>query len=163
MKKCSKCKKDKNEVDFCKDAKSKDKLQSVCKSCKSESVSEYYKRHPEKRRTEQERERGLKRYHENPVRSNISRMVRFGLNGFTKSKPTFDLLGYTVNELKLHLESKFLEGMTWENYGEWHIDHIVPQSKLKYESPDHPNFKICWSLNNLQPLWAVDNIKKGSK
>jgi len=82
-------------------------------------------------------------------------------------------LGYLVKDLKNHLESKFKPGMTWENYGLWHIDHIVP---LKYKKEDGNyywsqssmrdiqsiEFKQAWSLNNLQPLWAKDNIKKGN-
>ena len=47
-------------------------------------------------------------------------------------------------------------------YG-WHIDHIIPQSKLLYDSMDHPNFQKCWALENLQPLWAKDNISKSNK
>ena len=53
--------------------------------------------------------------------------------------------------------------MNWENYGEWHIDHIYPQSKLPYDSMEHPNFLKCWALDNLQPLWAEENRKKSNK
>ena len=53
--------------------------------------------------------------------------------------------------------------MTWGNYGKWHVDHIIPQAFFKYTSTDDVEFKYCWSLNNLQPLWAKDNIKKKDK
>ena len=161
MKTCCKCGEEKDLSFFCKDSKSKDKKQSMCKKCKSASVIAYYKSHPEKRR-EKERKRGLKRYYQNRVHYNISRLVRAGLVGHVKSKPTFDLLGYTVEELKVHLEKRFSPGMSWENYGRWHIDHIVPRASLDYDSSDHPNFKRCWSIDNLQPLWAEDNLKKGA-
>ena len=61
--------------------------------------------------------------------------------------------------------SKFTEGMTLDNHGiyGWHIDHIIPQSKLLYDSMDHPNFQKCWALENLQPLWAKDNLSKSNK
>lgn len=71
-----------------------------------------------------------------------------------------NLVGYTVKELIDHLESKFTDGMNWENYGTngWHIDHIIPSSYFEYDSMDHPAFKACWSLSNLQPLWATTQI-----
>jgi hypothetical protein len=53
--------------------------------------------------------------------------------------------------------------MTWDNYGEWHIDHIKPISSFTFETCDDEQFKECWSLENLQPMWGVENIKKGNK
>jgi hypothetical protein len=73
------------------------------------------------------------------------------------------LVGYTVHDLMNHLESLFLPGMTWENYGEWHIDHVIPQSWFQYENLDDQSFKDCWALENLQPLWAKDNWAKAKK
>lgn len=79
--------------------------------------------------------------------------------GTKKEGYTIDLLGYSAIELKKHLESKFSENMTWNNWGKWHIDHIKPVSSFdKSEKPSVVN-----SLNNLQPLWANDNLKKGKK
>jgi len=80
-----------------------------------------------------------------------------------KYRSTFELLGYTIEELMQHLEKQFVDGMTWDNYGQWHVDHIRPMSSFKFESPDDPEFKACWALNNLQPLWWPDNLSKGSK
>jgi hypothetical protein len=62
-----------------------------------------------------------------------------------------------------HLEKQFTNGMTWENRNEWHIDHIIPQSLWKYETYDDREFKQCWALCNLQPLWAEDNLSKGNR
>ena len=67
---------------------------------------------------------------------------------------------YTVDHLMSHLESKFTAGMNWDNYGigGWHIDHIIPQSFFTWDTCDHPAFKACWALSNLQPLWATTEI-----
>lgn len=70
------------------------------------------------------------------------------------------LVDFTLSDLIIHLKKLFQPGMTWKNYGKWHIDHIVPRSKFYFQSADDPEFKKCWALNNLQPLWAIDNIKK---
>jgi hypothetical protein len=92
--------------------------------------------------------------------------VKLKAHNFKKEyKTTVELLGYTIEELKRHLESQFQEGMTWENYGlkGWHIDHKTPDSWFYYESTNDEQFKIAWSLSNLQPLWAKDNLKKGNR
>lgn len=81
----------------------------------------------------------------------------------SKYRSTFDVLGYSLEELMSHLESLFTEGMTWDNYGEWHVDHKIPMASFEFESVDDEGFKLCWCLNNLQPLWAEDNLVKGSK
>lgn len=75
-----------------------------------------------------------------------------------------DILGFTIEELIMHLESKFDSNMNWNNYGTyWHIDHIKPKSWFIYESVDDPAFKECWSLDNLQPLEAKQNMIKGNR
>jgi len=72
-------------------------------------------------------------------------------------------VGYNLDDLKLHLESKFISGMTWALVvsGEIQIDHIIPRSAFYYESIHEQDFKDCWSLQNLQPLWRADNRSKG--
>lgn len=74
-----------------------------------------------------------------------------------------DILGYTKEELKNHLEKQFTKDMTWKAFrdGDIHIDHIKPQSLFNLK--DINDVKECWSLNNLQPLWAKDNIAKSNK
>ena len=73
-------------------------------------------------------------------------------------------VGYNRNDLKKHLESKFTDDMSWDNMDKWHIDHIVPKSSFHYfKNPYNQNFKDCWALSNLQPLWSKDNLSKGCK
>jgi hypothetical protein len=84
-------------------------------------------------------------------------------NKLDKYSNYFNMVGYSALDLKEHLEKQFIDGMTWENYGEWHIDHIKPISLFVFESVDDKEFKECWSLNNLQPMWGVENIKKSNK
>ena len=73
------------------------------------------------------------------------------------------MLGYSADDLKTHLETQFADGMSWDNMSEWHIDHIRPVASFNFDSTEHPDFKKCWALNNLQPLWAKDNLRKGDK
>lgn len=73
------------------------------------------------------------------------------------------LVGYTVKELKTHLENLFLPGMSWDNRREWHIDHIIPKTFFQFTSTDDVEFRYCWSLDNLQPLWAKDNLSKNNR
>ena len=76
-----------------------------------------------------------------------------------------DLVGYSMDQLKAHLESLFTIGMSWETWGKfgWHIDHIRPRSSFFFDSYEDKAFKQCWSLSNLQPLWWKDNLEKASK
>ena len=73
------------------------------------------------------------------------------------------LVDYTLKDLIEHLESQFDDKMNWENYGTyWHVDHIRPRSLFKYASPDDPEFKKCWALENLQPLEKIANFRKSN-
>lgn len=76
-----------------------------------------------------------------------------------KTNTTIEMLGYSADEFKKHIESLFLEGMSWDNWGEWHIDHKIPVSKFNKQTP----MSVVNSLDNLQPLWALDNLKKSNK
>lgn len=77
-----------------------------------------------------------------------------------KKDRTYKILGYTPNQLVKHIESQFEEGMSWENHGEWHIDHIKPVDAFLNEGINCP--KTINALENLQPLWAEENLSKGS-
>lgn len=84
-----------------------------------------------------------------------------GVSGQVKYKRTVDYLPYSSDDLVNHLESKFKDGMTWENYGKWHIDHIIPISYFIKNKIIDP--AIINALTNLQPLWASENMSKGCK
>lgn len=73
------------------------------------------------------------------------------------------ILGYSSAELAAHIERQFTKGMSWDNYGEWHLDHIVPVSAFAFSAPDDPEFLACWALTNLRPMWAAENMSKGGK
>lgn len=70
---------------------------------------------------------------------------------------TFELVGCGIPELKAHLEAQFTNGMTWDNYGSWHVDHRIP---LASATSIADVWRLC-HYTNLQPLWAADNIRKG--
>jgi len=94
---------------------------------------------------------------------NIGRAIRGSLRGAKNGRHWEDLVGYTVNDLTKHLEKQFKPGMGWDNMGQWHIDHRIPKVVFNFETPTDIDFKRCWSLKNLQPLWATDNLKKHDK
>lgn len=93
----------------------------------------------------------------------ISDRIRKNLRkkNFKKGKKTIEIIGCTIHELKAHLESKFQQGMTWENHSidGWHIDHKKPLCTAKTEADVYE----LWHYTNLQPLWSIDNIKKGGR
>ena len=78
-----------------------------------------------------------------------------------KSGKTYDLVGMSARELCIYLEKKFTAGMSWDNYGKWHIDHKVPI--CSFDLTKEENQKKAFHYKNLQPLWAVDNLKKGGR
>jgi hypothetical protein len=85
------------------------------------------------------------------------------LNGNKRGRRWEDLVGYTVDELKQHIEKYFYDGMSWDNRSLWHIDHVIPKSVFNYEKPEDLDFEKCWELKNLRPMWAIDNMKKQDK
>jgi hypothetical protein len=93
------------------------------------------------------------------VRCRIKTFLK--IKNLTKKNKTFDVVGCSPQFLKEYLENKFIDGMTWENYGfySWHIDHIIPLSSAKTEEEI---YKLC-HYSNLQPLWDKENLSKGSK
>lgn len=97
------------------------------------------------------------------LRARISSQFRYCLARGKGGATSESLLGYTIAELRTHLERQFLKGMSWENMGEWHIDHIIPLASFTITGPDDPELKRAWGLANLRPLWAADNIAKSDK
>jgi len=85
--------------------------------------------------------------------------VAFRLGGYKKGTKTEKMLGIDFNSLKQYLENQFTKGMSWDNYGKWHIDHIIPLSSANTEE----ELKLLCHYKNLQPLWSFDNISKNGK
>jgi hypothetical protein len=189
VKRCSKCGLDKAEVEFYRNRTKPDGLVQYCKTCYGPMVREYnrrfrcnhreryllQKREETKRRRSKPENKEYERVRSAMRRENSEHRLRLaigcriyqtlisGKGG--KSWPL--LVGYTVDDLRSHLEARFLPGMTWENYGnrngQWSIDHIIPVSAFNISSYDDEDFRRCWSLSNLQPLWVEDNIRKRDK
>lgn len=108
--------------------------------------------------------RAIKKYHSDifyKIKSNLSIRMRkfFKKNG----SRTVDFIGCSIDELKCYLESKFQDGMSWDNYGlhGWHVDHIRPCTSFDLSKKEEQ--EKCFHYTNLQPLWAIDNIKKSNK
>jgi len=170
--------------EFYKDKRAKDGLESRCKTCIKVKSKKAYDDAPDKAKERHKRwrdERGgkqkmneyqnayrKKRFEEHPelrLKKNVSFLIYDALvirQGLSKGGSTFEHLPYTPLQLKEHIESQFTEGMTWENYGDWNVDHIIPQAALPYKSLKEENFQKCWALKNLRPLWAKENQSKGS-
>jgi len=95
------------------------------------------------------------------ILSNLRTRLWKAVKSNVKSASTKELLGCTVEFLKKHLQSKFKSGMSFENYGKWHVDHIKPCIKFDLSKPEEQH--KCFHYTNLQPLWAKENWKKGCK
>ena len=84
-------------------------------------------------------------------------------NNITKFGHYFDILQYTPEELINHLEKQFKDDMTWDNYGVWHVDHKLPITSFDIREIGDEEFMKCWCLDNLQPMWGEENIRKSNK
>jgi hypothetical protein len=130
-------------------------------------LDEWRKKNPEKakaaRRRKAARRATVPWYR---LSSGISRRIRLGLtHPNSKNGRSWEaLVGFTRDDLRRHLEALFQPGMSWENYGtRWHLDHIRPVASFNCTSVEEPDFRECWGLANLQPLWAEDNVRKGAR
>jgi len=188
MKVCCVCKEEKDLGCFSKDKTKRDGLQNKCKVC----VKEYYSRNRAKIKSqarkykEDNREKVLaakKVYKRNnkdkekvwaatsysnikndPVkrliknaRGRISKVL-----GSSKYKNSLEFLGCSTQQFKSHIESQFKPGMTWDNYGEWHVDHIIPLCTIT-NLDDKEYVESLLHYSNTQPMWAEDNISKGGR
>ncbi len=101
--------------------------------------------------------------------SNLRSGIQGALRGERKHHRSLELLGCSISDLRLRLESLWKPGMTWENWGtwkhngpmKWHIDHIKPCASFDLRDPEQQ--RKCFHYSNLQPLWAIDNLKKGKR
>ena len=106
-----------------------------------------------------------RKYYANNDQARIARSIRNRIrsiiigSGGEKSDSSFGLVGCSRDELMTHLQNQFTRGMAFNNYGKWHVDHIVPCCKFDQSNPEDQ--KRCNHFTNLRPLWAWDNISKG--
>lgn len=104
----------------------------------------------------------MRERYKNDVQFKLARLISDRLSKAAKKNTrlsgTLKYLGCSLQELKEHLSSKFTQGMSWDNHGEWHIDHIVPLASADLMNENDLR-RVC-HYTNLQPLWAADNIRK---
>lgn len=84
-------------------------------------------------------------------------------NAEIQRKDLWKILGYSYDDFTKHIEKRFQPGMTWGNHGEWEFDHIIPVSFFQFQSHKDVEFKMCWRLENIQPLWKHQNRQKTNK
>jgi len=187
-KKCSQCKIDKPLNQFAISKKGKFGRASQCKDCVRAYASQYRATHPEtihaatRRYLEKHRMRHNDRntlwrlknprkaqkahaewYRQNKPTVCLQSRLRETLGKPIRRDEIWKLLGYTYDDFITHIEQRFLPGMTWQNHGQWELDHIVPISAFHIKSPDDPEFRKCWSLHNIQPMWKAEHKRKGAK
>ena len=175
MKVCSRCKRNLPLQEFYADKRTRDGLYSSCRNCQSFYRNRWWKSiEPARRKVygrwsenrdnynkwRNKRKDNDPKFH---LDSNIASAISSSLRGRKGWRKWEELVGYSAEDLMRHLETSFNNGMTWDNYGKWHVDHIIPKNSFNYTSPEDKEFKECWELKNLQPLWAGDNLRKSSK
>jgi hypothetical protein len=126
-----------------------------------EKTKKYYHNNKEKLRRENNQWKNNKRKTDGFYRMkiNLRHRLRDYLIGESRGKRTKDIVGLDKVEFKLYIQGKFVDGMSWENYGKWHLDHIKPLCQAK----DNEDALLLNHYTNLQPLWAEDNLRKNRK
>jgi hypothetical protein len=172
LKHCPKCQELKELTEFCKDKTRRDGLYPHCRPCDKarHDPAVYVPRNKEWREANKEHSREYKREYLAKKRADdhlfklkelLRSRLRNALEGKKKSDRAVNLVGCSLEDLKSHLESTFQEGMSWDNQGEWHIDHKIPCRAFDLEDPLEQ--KACFHYKNLQALWKMDNSRKGGK
>lgn len=173
MKFCNKCKKELPVTLFGKRSDTKSGLIHICRDCKNKEGREFYRKNTHKiflkhkayvalnREKTNERKR---EYYKKP-QYRLADLLRKGLYGALqrndKRGKAIDDLGCSIQYFKNYIAKKFQKGMTWNNWGEWHLDHIVPLSSV--DLTNKGNYRTLAHYINIQPLWSKDNIRKGNR
>lgn len=160
-KKCCKCKNWKQLTDYNYSNSHWDNLRVDCKDClvqwrkeNREKIQQTNTAYEKNRKLTDEEFKLLK-----TLRSRLGNALK--KQNSSKNNKTIELLGCSISFLKGYLAGKFKEGMSWENHGEWHIDHIKPCAS--FNLLDEEEHKKCFHYTNLEPLWAAENLSKGCK
>lgn len=189
MKKCYACGNTKPLSEYYRDKSRPDGVSSRCKECDKKKRKAFYEKNgrAERRKNSEWKKKNAERHSE--INNRWSRNNRWYANDLhrkrsqsdymyrlkralrrsvnraffytteSKRKKTEAVLGCSWEQARQHMESKFKPGMSWDNYGEWHIDHIIPLATAKTAEDAERLSRI----SNLQPLWAKDNMRKGAK
>lgn len=168
---CSICSENKNITEFNKNKRSIDGHKAQCKSCTSKLQLEYRKNNPEIQKQYRiknskilNKKLKIKRNLniEHKLRCNLRTRLWEAIKNNYKSGSAVSDLGCSIQEFKKYIESKFSDGMTWDNWGRdtWHLDHIKPLSKFNLSNRNE--FLIAVNYNNIQPMLAYENLKKGA-
>lgn len=170
---CKKCLEEKDINNFHLNSSSKDGHKDVCKECRKDESKLYYNKN-RKRYNEMSknwnknnvvRRREIAKKHKQKPEIKFKEGIRHRIYMFMKTvkmvkkNKTFDIVGLNPEELRKYIENQFEDKMTWENYGEWHVDHRIP---LSLGDTEDEIYKLC-HYTNLQPMWRQDNLKKGKK
>lgn len=159
-KRCSKCGEIKSIDDFNKSKNAKDGHICYCKPCWSTIQKE---RAPSMR--VKKNEQSNRRYRENinhRLAHGMRNRTRQALRNHVKAGKTLEMLGCSIDVLKAYLEERFVEGMTWDNYGSmWELDHIRPCASFDLVDPEQQ--RVCFHYTNLQPMKGIDNRRKGDR
>lgn len=147
-------------------------MQRFCETCRREHYARdarartrrWRAEHPahkiEARRYARERRKRSPTY---AVAARMSASIYEALRLVKAGRSWETLVGYSLADLSRHLERQFDGRMQWNNYGSWHIDHIRPISSFHFASAEDQEFRDCWALTNLRPLWAENNLAKSGK
>ena len=131
------------------------------KDTRQQYMKEYVQR-GEYRRSRSERRKALWRTSPNFRLADLLRSrLAYSLRNKSKRGSAVTLLGCSLDDAIAHIESRFEEGMSWGNWGEWHVDHIRPLASFNLEDP--ADLAMACNYTNLQPLWAKDNLAKGDR
>ncbi len=130
-------------------------------------ILEYNKKYYRKNKSK------ILRYNRKYTKNRMKKDINFKLRKYLRSRiwkaiknnfntlSTVNLIGWSLNHLRKHFEKQFTSGMSWSNYGKWHIDHIKPCASFDLSKPSEQ--KKCFNYTNLQPLWARENWRKNDK
>lgn len=141
------------------------------------SAREYARKNPDKsslwaKRNPEKRKAAARKYQRKLIATLKGRLdhrmsvaVGMALKGNKSGRAWEAIVGYSLNELKRHLETTFAPGMNWDRFmaGQIHIEHIIPKALFNYSDPSDKEFKQCWALTNLRPFWKLPNLSKGKK
>src|SRR3990167_165923 len=170
---CRKCLKERDHSDFYRHARYKDGIRSECKDCYRERGATYYNGHKQEY---SDRQATYYNYHKKERMSYISKRLKIDLNfklagrlrtrmyialkkGYKSGSAVRDL-GCSIGQFRSYIENQFEPGMSWNNYGRWHLDHVQPLAS--FDLTDRSQFLTACNWLNYQPMWARDNIRKGN-